>query len=480
MVRLLLLSILALQAPAAQEPDPRPNVLFLFADDQRPDAVAAFGNQHILTPAIDAIAGRGYRFASNYNMGSMHGAVCQPSRAMLMTGRSLYHVKMNLEDAPTLPELLGSAGYVTFGTGKWHNGGESFLRSFQRGKTVMLGGMSDHTKVPIVDVTPEHGFTEKRTGQKFSSELFADSAIEFIESLTGPQPFFAYVAFSAPHDPRQPPLEFREHYAAHPPPLPANFMAQHPFNNGWMTGRDEKLAPWPRTREVVGDQLGEYYGMITHMDGQISRVLAALERCGRAGNTIIVYAADHGLALGSHGLLGKQSVYEHSMGCPLIFAGPGIPAGSSVSLTYLLDIFPTLCGLTGVEVPAEVEGHDLAPIWRGEQPAVRDTLYLTYENKMRALRDERYKLIRYPLIDHTQLFDLHLDPAELHDLAREPDQAERVTTMLAELRAWQGVIDDPHPLEVDEPMPMEIDLSGRARKPDHWQPAWIVEKYFKD
>ena len=464
----------------ASSPADRPNVLFLFADDQRPDAVAAFGNEHIQTLHLDSIAREGFRFSSNYCMGSIHGAVCQPSRAMLLSGRTLYRVPMNLKDTPTLPELLGEAGYATFGTGKWHNGGDSFLRSFQAGRSVMLGGMSDHTKVPIVDVTDDHTFTPKREGDRFSSELFVDAAIEFIEGHTEEAPFFCYVAFTAPHDPRQPPLAYREYYYENRPPLPPNFMPQHPFHNGWMTGRDEVLAGWPRTEEVISDQLAEYYGLITHMDEQIGRVLQALERTGHADDTIVVFAADHGLAVGSHGLLGKQSVYEHSMGCPLIISGPGVPKGESAALTYLFDLFPTLCSLTGITPPEGVEGRDLAPVWRSEVAGVRDTLFLTYEDKMRSVRDGRFKLIRYPLIDHTQLFDLQADPHELSDLAGEPAHAERVETMLALLAEWQERTDDPHPLTVENPQPMDIDLSGRSRKPDRWQPRWVVEKYWGD
>ena len=472
---------LTLVAAAAvpQPQDGRPNILFLFADDQRPDAVGAFGNDAIKTIHLDSIAREGFRFSRNYCMGSIHGAVCQPSRAMLMTGRTLYRVPMDLKGVTTLPELLGASGYTTFGTGKWHNGGDAFLRSFQGGRSVMLGGMSDHTSVPIVDVKTDHTFTVKRAGDRFSSELFSDAAIEFLDGRDGEAPFFLYVSFTAPHDPRQPPQAYRDFYYENRPPLPANFMPQHPFHNGWMTGRDEGLAAWPRTKEVISDQLAEYYGMISHMDDQIGRILTALERTGEADNTIIVYAADHGLAVGSHGLLGKQSVYEHSMGCPLMIAGPGVPHGKTAALTYLYDIFPTLCAMTDVELPEGVEGQDLSPIWRGERTSVRDTLFLTYENKMRGLTDGRYKLIRYPLIDHLQLFDLANDPDELHNLARVPDQADRVAQMMAELTEWQQRIEDPHPLFVDAVQPMEIDLSGREREPDGWQPAWVVEKYWK-
>ena len=292
----------------------RPNILFLLADDHRPDAVKAFDNPHIETPHIDSLATRGFRFSRNYCMGSTHGAVCQPSRAMLNSGRTLYRVEMNLSNAPTLGETLRKSGYQTFGTGKWHNGAQSFLRSFERGTNVMMGGMSNHLKVPIQHVQPDGKLSPRQIGDRFSSELFADSAIDFLGGLeSSSDPFFCYVSFTAPHDPRQPPLPHRERYYKNRPPLPKNFMPHHPFHNGWMTGRDENLAAWPRTKEVISDQLAEYYGLITHMDEQIGRILKALEASGKADNTIIVYTADHGLAVGSHGLLGKQSVYEHSM-----------------------------------------------------------------------------------------------------------------------------------------------------------------------
>ncbi|MAB91605.1 MAG: hypothetical protein CMJ90_19465 [Planctomycetes bacterium] len=464
---------------SAQEAQ-RPNVLFLFADDLRPDAIGSFGNPHIKTPHIDTLVKRGFRFERNYCMGSIHGAVCQPSRAMLMSGRSLYRVNMKLQGIPTLGQVLGQSGYDTFGTGKWHNGGPSFLKTFRKGRAVMLGGMSDHTKVPIQDVKADGTFTKRRTAKKFSSALFVDETIAFLEGRGDAEdPFFAYVAFTAPHDPRQPPEPYRKMYYEARPPLPKNFMPQHPFHNGWMTGRDESLAAWPRTRSVVSDQLCEYYGLITHMDDQIGRLLQALERTGRTKDTIVVFAADHGLAVGSHGLLGKQSVYEHSMGCPLVIAGPGVPQGSSRAFTYLYDLMPTLLDVAGVKAPDGVEGKNLRPVWTGTSERVRDSVYLTYENKMRAVRDDRYKLIRYPLIDHEQLFDLQEDPDELVNLATRPEHKERRAQLSKLLGDWHQRMADPHPLKVKRPRSMEIDLTGRKRKPDRHQPEWIREKYFK-
>ncbi|MEZ6053066.1 MAG: sulfatase-like hydrolase/transferase [Planctomycetaceae bacterium] len=463
----------------AVEAADRPNVLILFADDQRPDAVHAFGNEVIQTPNIDSLVQEGFRFERAYCMGSMTGAVCVPSRAMLNSGRSLFRVDHKLLGIPTAGETFGQQGYVTFGTGKWHNGAESFLRSFQQGTAVFLGGMNDHTKVPLVDVANGE-MTNKRVGDGFSSTLFADAAVDFLKSQDSEKPFYAYVAFTAPHDPRQFPDEVADLYPPEEMAMPVNYLPQHPFFNGWMTGRDETLAPWPRTKTIIRHQLAEYYRMITHLDQQIGRVLQALEESGQADNTIIVYAADHGLALGSHGLLGKQSVYEHSMGTPLVLKGPGISAErSSRAFAYLFDIFPSLCQLTGVTPPEGVEGKSLVPIWQGRSHSVRPSIFLAYETFMRAIRTDRWKLIRYPHINRTQLFDLEKDPFELHDLANDHRQAQRVADMFALLEQAQVDYGDTLPLTSKDPVDDYIDLTGHKRKPDQHQPEWIVRKYFE-
>ncbi|MCA9021004.1 MAG: sulfatase-like hydrolase/transferase, partial [Planctomycetaceae bacterium] len=451
--------ILHSQTSTAAEKPKRPNILFLFSDDQRADAVAAYDNPHIQTPNLDQLVKSGFSFRNAYCMGSIHGAVCQPSRAMLNSGRSLYHVPMDLKGVITLPQLLKQAGYETFGTGKWHNHRDSFQKSFTTGTAAFIGGMSDHLKVPVVDL--KNGkFENKRTGEKFSSELFVDAAVDFLQQQPAEKPFYAYVAFTAPHDPRMPPASAMKVYENNHPPLPKNFMPQHPFNNGWLTGRDEALTGWPRQPEIVREQLAEYYGMITHMDHQIGRILQTLKERKLDSNTIVIYSSDHGLAIGSHGLLGKQNLYEHSMKSPLIFKGPGIPENkSSDALVYLYDIFPTVCDLAQIQVPTGVEGSDLAPIWRGKSDRVRDTLFTTYEDLMRAVRDDRWKLIRYPQINKTQLFDLKEDPYELKDLSEHPDQKQRIEKMLSELKAWQKKTDDKQSLTSDHPKPEAIDLT---------------------
>lgn len=473
--------LLLLALPVATHAADKPNVLFLFADDMRADTIAAHGNPHIRTPNLDRLASSGYSFRGNYVCGGSSGAVCVASRAMLMSGKIWLHIDPNsLQGQKLLPELLGENGYVTFGTGKWHNGQPSWLRSFQRGKTVMFGGMSDHTKVPVRDLGPDGKLTEQRVGEKFSSELFADSAIEFLEKHDGRKPFFAYVAFTAPHDPRQPPLSYREPYYRSLPPLPANFLPQLTFDNGMMKGgRDENLGAWPRTESMIRDQLAEYYGLITHLDEQIGRILTALQQSGQADNTIVIFAADNGLALGSHGLLGKQSVYEHSMRTSLIMSGPGIPRDkSTAAFTYLLDLFPTLCDVLAVKPPADLEGESLRVLWEGKKTQVRDCVFLPFIRIQRAVRDQRWKLIAYPEIGHWELFDLATDPHETTNLVDHRENGEHLARLQKRMLEWQKKVGDTLELPTSNQRPEPVNLTGRPRTPDPWQPDWIVKKYF--
>jgi len=344
----------------------------------------------------------------------------------------------------------------------------------------MFGGMSDHTKVPVRDLGPDGKLTPERISTRFSSEMFADSAIGFLREHKGAKPFFLYVAFTTPHDPRQPPQAFRQRYYRHPPPLPPNFLPQLPFDNGMMKGgRDENLGAWPRTESMIRDQLAEYYGLITHMDQQISRILSALKRSGRADNTIVIFAADNGLAIGSHGLLGKQSVFEHSMRTPLVIAGPGIPKGkSTTAFTYLYDVFPTLCDVLGLPPPASFEGQSLRPLWEGTQERIRDSVFLPFLDIQRAVRDDRWKLIAYPKIGHLQLFDLQTDPHEITNLINHSEFAPHIDRLRATMQQWQTNVGDTVQIPTDNKPPAPIDLTGNPRKPDQWQPDWIVKKYF--
>jgi arylsulfatase A-like enzyme len=320
--------------------------------------------------------------------------------------------------------------------------------------------MGDPYQLPVQDIAADHQLVNKRLSGTHSVQLFADQAIEFLKPQKGDKPFLAYVAFNCPHDPRVAPSSYHAKYNANKPPLPANFLPQHPFNNGALVLRDEKLAPWPRTPEVVRQHLADYYSAITFLDDQVGRILDALKANGQYEKTIIVFSSDHGLAIGSHGLFGKQNLYDHSMHAPLIFVGPGIPQGRrSDALCYLLDIFPTLGDLTGVPGPDGTEGKSLRPVMTGKASKVRDSLFTAYAKVQRAVRDDRWKLIVYPQVNKIQLFDLQNDPAEMKDLATDAARVSEVKRLTALLKDWQQQLGDSQPLTTDKPQPLEVDFS---------------------
>ena len=285
----------------------------------------------------------------------------------------------------------------------------------------------------------------------------------------------------APHDPRNPPKKYREIYYKNRPPLPKNFLPQHPFQNAPPTtsGRDEGLAPWPRTKKMISDQLCEYYGLVTQLDQQVGRILSALQKSGQADNTIVVYTADHGLGMGSHGLLGKQNVYEQSMQCPLILKGPGIPKGkTSEAFTYVHDLYATLCNLAKVVPENKIDSKDLTEIIRGNSKEVRNSLFLPFQDNQRSINDGKWKLHIYPQINHQLLFDLEKDPHEMKDLSEDPNHSEELEKMKGLMSAWRKLLQDPYPIRSKNPIPSKPAYDNEKRVLDRWQPKWIRNKYF--
>lgn len=442
----------------------RPNILFLFSDDQQAATLSAYGHPDVKTPHLDSLVRRGCSFRRTYIQGSDQPAVCVPSRAAMLTGKGLWQKPGNFgPEHVTWIEAFRKQGYATHGIGKWHNGPPSYARAFSSGDDMFFGGMQDHFGMKLWEFNPAGKYPPNLATPRegHSSTLFANAAIDFLQHHPREQPFCLYVAFSAPHDPRTPPSEFRKMYDPAKLTLPPNFAPRHPFNNGEMTIRDEMLAGWPRTSEVVREHLADYYGMISHMDAEIGRVLAELNRLELAENTIVVFAADNGLAIGQHGLLGKQNLYEHSIKVPLVVALPKEPQpGRQVSsLNYLFDIGPTLCELAGVNAPAGMTGRSLVPQLRGSSTAQPRAAVLTaYRDGQRAVVTERWKLIRYPRVDRTQLFDLESDPWEMRDLAGEVLQLSRVADLRATFESLQREWGDKLPWTSRDRDPDQIDL----------------------
>ncbi len=410
----------------------RPNVVFLLADDLRADAVGALGKGVVQTPNLDTLARSGFVFRNAYCLGSNSAAVCLPSRNMILSGRAYFRWSGSYAPGtpPNFPLSLKAAGYETYHHGKQGNVAIEIEKRF------------DHSRY----VDDDH---ERRSGQP--GKTIVDHAIQFLQTRDRDRLFLMYLAFEAPHDPRVAAQEYLDRYNENTIPLPANYLPIHPFDNGEMTVRDELLLLWPRTETDLRRELHEYYAVITGLDFHIGRLVQKLKELDEYENTIIVFSSDHGLALGSHGLMGKQSLYDHSMKSPLLFAGPRITHGKTDALAYLLDIYPTVCDLIGVPVPPGLDGKSLAPIIAGRSAKVRDTLFLAYRDDQRAIRDARWKLIRYPGINLAQLFDLQEDPDERHDRALDPSQAPRLEQMTDIMRNWQRRLGDTAPLSSQTP-----------------------------
>lgn len=426
-------------AAMAQQTEKR-SVLFILTDDMQRTSIASWGNENTTTPNIDRITERGAAFQNCYTNGAIQGALSMPSRAMIMTGCTLYELTQDGRTIPqsttTLPEELRAEGYRTFATGKWHSDYESFTRSFSEGANLFFGGMhtyqsGGHVSPRLVNFDPTGNYKDQTpfVANEFSSKVYADAAVRFIESTkSDDRPFFAYVAFTSPHDPRI----AHPHYAKRPADeqikLPANFRAAHPFDNGDMNVRDEIYVPAPRTEATVRHELADYYGMVDEVDVQIGRLLQAIE--GR-DDIIVVFAADNGLAMGQHGLMGKQNLYQHSIGVPLVICAKEFKAGDKrTDLCYLSDIAPTLRSMLGLSKSPTASGISLT-----DDKAKRKELWLAYSNIQRAIVELPYKLIVYNVGGEarTQLFDIQNDPLEWNDLSAKPEMKKQVKSMHAKL-----------------------------------------------
>jgi choline-sulfatase len=260
------------------------------------------------------------------------------------------------------------------------------------------------------------------------------------------QPFFMYLAFNAPHDPRQAPQRFLDMYPVEQIKTPVNFLPQYPYKDDIGCShplRDEFLAPMPRTEHAVRVHRREYYALITHLDAQIGRILAALEKTDKADNTWIFFTADHGLAVGQHGLMGKQNLYDHSLRVPFIVVGPGVPRNrTSDAPIYYQDVMPTTLELAGIEPPEHVSFQSLLPLIRGEGQSKYPSIYNAYMHLQRCVTQDGWKLLLYPQIKKVRLYHVAEDPYERYDRADDASQAARIKRLFAELLRWQEQTSD--------------------------------------
>ena len=432
----------------------KPDVLFLFVDDMTYNGLNELGTSDVISPNLDRLIQSGVSFQNCYNMGGWNGAISTASRSQLMTGMYLWNTNKamktdkyhNLVENQTLwPQVMKNAGYKTFHTGKWHM---SYVRAeevYDEAVAVRPGmpntvesaynrpiSKNDNKWVPWDQ--KNGGYWENG---KHWSEILADLTIDYMKrNEDSKEPLFMCCAFNAPHDPRQSPKKFIDMYDVDKIQVPESFLPQHPYMDEMKCGkdlRDEQLAPWPRTKFAIQKHRQEYYALITHLDVQIGRILEQLKKSGREKNTLIVFAADNGLALGNHGLVGKQSMYDHSMKIPLAFAGLNLPKGQKRSqLVYLQDLVPTIYEILGIQTPNNVQFvSQLNVVKKSTTKANRQAVYGAYLNKQRMIRKGDYKLFFIVSSGRAMLFDLKHDPNEMNNLFGKSKKYNKIAKELA-------------------------------------------------
>ena len=469
-----------------KETSKKPNVLFIFADDLTYSAINALGNAEIETPNLNSLVNQGTTFTHAYNMGAWNGAVCAASRAMIISGRSVWNANefrqgwvAGNEMDKTWGKLMEQSGYETYMSGKWHVDAPAD-KVFNNVKHIRPGMPSDaweHNEmvakfkeakkngVPFSSLMPvgyNRPLTEKDSswsptdtkydgfweGGKHWSEVLKDDAIGFInKAKNSDNPFFMYLAFNAPHDPRQAPQEYIDKYPLENISIPKSWLPEYPYKDGMGSGqdlRDEALAPFPRTHFATKTHIQEYYALIAHLDTQIGLILDELEKTGQKDNTYIIFTADHGLAMGRHGLLGKQSLFDHSIRAPFMIVGPNIPKNKKINADiYLQDAMATSLDIAKINKPKYVEFNSVMKLVKGEtNKSAYESIYGGYIDTQRMIRKDGYKLIVYPKIDKVLLFNLEDDPEEMNNLSAESNYKEKVDQMFNELMQLQVKMKD--------------------------------------
>lgn len=438
-------------------------VLLIVADDLRPDVLRTLGHPTVKTPHLDALAERG----SVFTRAVCGYPICHVSRTEMLSGRCVVKEASSGGSIPfpadwvLWPQAMRDAGWHTVHSGKWHVQGTPAARGYMEtaGLFSSGGGKGDAPTLPTSatgrPVTGYKGWTfksaegtplpERGIGLTPDTDIhIADAATQAIQQHKE-DPLFLHVNFTATHDPLHWPKGKESRFTTAETPLPANFRPEHPFDHGNIDGRDEVIVPAPRTEDQVKAETAAYLALVEQLDTQVGKLIRALEDSGRLGNAIVIFTSDQGLALGSHGLMGKQNQYEHTANAPLIMAGPGIPSGKRFATQcYLRDLCPTVCELTGIKAPKSVEGKSLAPVLRGETSEIYDAVYGYFTDTQRMIRTtDGWKLIWYPKANRTQFFNLSEDPNELQDLAMQPEHAKHREAMMGVLRKWMTTQGDP-------------------------------------
>ena len=481
-----------------------PNVLFIAVDDMKP-ILGCYGDKEIQTPNIDRLAARGTVFMNNH----CQQAVCGPTRASLLTGLypdedktwGFTMIREAIPDILTLPEYFKNKGYTTINISKifdyrtvdkfwdkpsWTEAfplSEEALNPYYDKQAGPVLGYFYHS--PLVKKAFER--TTKQTGltgaeliqavhnqikpatecldlpdNAYKDGVFADKAVMDLERLShDDKPFFLAVGFERPHLPFTAPKKYWDLYDPQEIELAAyQQMAENDKAYYYTTSPElrsytaengdhiyakleqgEKLTPAEQARLIHG-----YRAAVSYIDAQIGKVLDKLEQLQLRDDTIVVLWGDHGWHLGDHNVWGKATNFEQATHAPLIFAVPGQIPNSTHQPTGFIDIFPTLCRLTGLDVPEHVAGSSLVDLIQGKPDTVHRYAVSQYPRGDRmgyTVRDERYRYVEWiepglhvdpnAKLDHVvdkQLFDYQTDPLETMNMADQP-ACKDVQTVLA-------------------------------------------------
>jgi arylsulfatase A-like enzyme len=450
---------LVLLAPATvsiQTPPPanaRPNVVLIMSDDLGYGDLSSYGATDIRTPNIDAIGRDGVRLTDFYS----NGVLCSPTRAGLISGR--YQQRYVIETAlggegtrglkvtgHSLPQVLKNNGYATGLIGKWHLGGTPEVSPKAHGFEYFFGLIGSHidyyhhNRGPDAYDLWENDAKIKQDG--YMTDLITERSIQFIErSAASKRPFFADVAYNAPHWPYQPPGR------PSPPPGTGRHQLAHEENTA--------------TRS-------DYAAMVEAVDRGVGRILQTLDRLGLAQNTIVIFTNDNGgewLSSNTPLLSRKWTVWEGGIRVPALIRWPGrIPAGRvSNQVGITMDLSRSIVAATGSPLPAgaRYEGVDLFAILEGRAPEIERTLFwrtISNGRTQRAVRSGDWKVVQDS--NHLMVFNLREDMGERNDLtSQRQDVARRLRPLLTK---WEAEVDAE--ALVNEPVAAEtFQGTGRGR-----------------
>lgn len=450
------LATTAAAATAAQAQSQHPNILFIFSDQHRACSLPGQPFNDAEAPHFAQMATDGVSFAnciSNY-------PVCSPYRGILMSGKWPYEsgvidnaFPLKEEDI-SLGDTFKSAGYRTGYVGKWHLDARG-----TEGKSIKPVGSARHgfdewrawyNTNPHYDKSfTYHRFSGQREQPKgYNATLMADDAIGFIRRRDD-NPWMLVLSWNPPHSP------FHD--------APANLLKKY---------KDGSLQLRPNTTERIGNRvhsdqrgvredLAGYNAHIEAIDIEMGRILRALDETGQARNTIVVYTSDHGEMMGAKGRMGKRLPHEESCNVPFIVRQPGtLPTGlRSDALLSAIDIYPTLCGLAGIDIPEHCRGQDLSPVIRGDSTDGPETSFLMHIEKdhssggrnhpapiFRGIRTRRHTYA-VGQIGRWMLYDNQEDPYQQHNLAEDPTRASLMSDLDGELQRYLREAQDKFPLE---------------------------------